>query len=59
VMAAIGRTASVVTEGEFSFERDSSGDGWHVDDEKFPDEFRKSIQQGRVRQLEEERSAQP
>lgn len=51
MLAALGWMDSTVVEGEFSFERDASGDGWHVDDGKFADEFRKAILLGRAKQL--------
>jgi hypothetical protein len=51
MLAALGRSGSSVVEGEFSFERDAAGEGWHVDDEKFAGEYRQAIQQGRVSRL--------
>jgi len=47
-LLALGRAASTVFEGDFTFERDAAGDGWHVVVGKFADEFRQASVAGRT-----------
>jgi hypothetical protein len=51
LLEAMGASGSIVFEGDFTFERDEVGEGWHVSADAFTKEFQQAAVAGRIAEI--------